>query len=206
VKPTDGPDHLNGVRDDGLAAKEALRPVGNRSAYFYQWRAHCDDGYRFAPRAWYLPASKILVFDYIGTASADAVLRTATFDRGRWTLGFLRGASRSSTGTTLAFDEAEWLSGEGANDYARRHGMESPVPNDYLIVDPDTSTAPYRLTADARVVSVFQLAGTEPGTERTVSVTKLAAFVADRSHWDVPFHVHFDPSGRIDQVVEQYRP
>jgi len=206
VKPTDGPDKLNGVRDDGLTASETLRPVGNRSAYFYQWHAHCDDGYRFAPRAWYLPTSKVLVFDYVGDATADAALSAATFDPGRWTFGFLHGATSTSSRTTVAFDEAEWLSGEAANDYARRHGMESPVPNDYLIVDPDTSTSPYPLAATARVVSVFRLAGTEPGTERTVSVSKLVAFVADRSNADVPFHVHLDPSGRIDQVVEQYRP
>lgn len=206
VKPTDGPDGLNGIRTDGLDGAESLRPVGNRTAYFYQWRAHCDDGYRFAPRAWYLPASKILVFDYVGNAAADAILRTATFDRGRWTFGFLRAASETPAGVRLALDEAEWLSGEAANDYAREHGMESPVPNDYLIVNPDSSTASYLLTGGAHIVGVFQLAGTAPGTERVVSVRKLVTFVQDRSHVDVPFHVHLDPSGRIDQVIEQYRP
>lgn len=204
--PTKGPDGLNGIRDDGLAGAETLRPVGNRTAYFYQWHAHCDDGETFAPRAWYLPASKILVFDYVGNQAADALLTTATFDPGHWLVGFLRGATRTGAGVTLAVDEAEWLSGEAANDYASRHGMESPVPNDYLIVDPDTSTTPRPLTAGAHIVSVFMLAGTEPGKERVVSTGKLVTFLGDRMHWEVPFHLHLDPSGRIDKVVEQYRP
>lgn len=206
VDPTNGPDHLNGIRDDGLVGAESLRPVGNRKAYFYQWRAHCDDGYRFSPRAWYLPASKLLVFDYLGTRAADAILGGATFDGSRWTLGFLRGATRSAGGVRLALDEAEWLGGDAANDYAEHHGMETPVPNDYLIVDPDTSTTSHLLTTDARIVSVFALAGTEPGRERVVSVAKLIAFLSDKAHQDVPFHVHLDPAGRIDRIVEQYRP
>lgn len=206
VNPTDGPDHLNGIRDDGLVGTETLRRVGDRTAYFYEWNAHCDDGYRFSPRAWYLPASKILVFDYVGNPAADALLKTATFDRGHWTFGFLRGATRAGTGVRLALDEAEWLGGEAANDYARTHGMETPVPNDYLIVDPDPSTTSRALTRTARIVSTFALAGTEPGKERIVPVAKLVAFLSDRSHGDVPFHIHLDPSGRIDQVVEQYRP
>jgi hypothetical protein len=206
VDPTNGPDHLNGIRDDGLVGAETLRRIGNRMAYFYQWHAHCDDGYRFSPRAWYLPASKILVFDYIGNRSIDALLDTATYDQGRWTFGFLDGATRTAAGVRLALDEAEWLGGEAANDYARHHGMESPVPNDYLIVDPDTSPTSRLLTTDAHIVSTFELAGTEPGKERVVPVAKLVTFLGDRSHWSVPFHVHLDPSGRIDQLIEQYRP
>jgi len=206
VDPTNGPDGLNGIHDEGLVGGETLRPVGDRQAYFYQWHAHCDGGYRFSPRAWYLPVSKLVVFDYVGNDIADAILDTATFDGSRWTFGFLRGATRTAAGVHLAFDEAQWLSGDAANDYASHHGMETPVPNDYLIVDPDTSTASHPLTTDARIVSVFALAGTEPGKDRVVSVAKLVDFLADRSHMDVPFHVHLDPTGRIDQVVEQYRP
>lgn len=206
VDPTKGPNNLNGIRDDGLVGHESLRPVGGRTAYFYQWQAHCDSGYKFSPRAWYLPASKVLIFDYVGNSAADALLRTATFDTGHWTFGFLRGATRTGAGVRLNFDEAVWLSGDAANYYARHHGMESPVPNDYLIVNPDTSTRSVPLSATATVTSVFQLAGTEPGKDRVVSIGKLVAFVSDHAHWEVPFHVHLDASGHVDQVFEQYRP
>ncbi|MBV9369932.1 MAG: hypothetical protein JO074_08885 [Frankiales bacterium] len=207
VDPTKGRDGLNGIRDDGLAGTESLKPVGDHTAYFYQWHAHCDSGYKFSPRAWYLPTSKVLIFDYMGNATADAVLTTATFDRGRWTFGYFHGPTgNTTTGVRLPLDEAQWLSGQAANDYARAHGMETPVPNDYLVVDPDTSTTSYPLAPDARVTSVFELAGTEPGNQRVVPVAKLVEFLRDRSHWSTPFHVHLDPSGRIDQIIEQYRP
>lgn len=120
VKPTDGPDHLNGIREDGRASAPHYEPVGTRTAYFFQWRAHCDNGFTFSPRAWYLPASKILIFDYVGNAGADALLQTATFDTGRWTFGFLRGDERTASNALLFnVDEAEWLSGDAAAYYAR---------------------------------------------------------------------------------------
>lgn len=206
VDPTNGPDGLNGIQP-GEASARGLRPIGDRNADYYEWDASCESGnYHWTPRAWYLPISKILVFDYTGNPAADALLRTATFDRGRWTFGFLDGTTTTAAGIRVAFDEAQWLGSEAANDYASHHGMETPVPNDYLIVDPDTSTTPHLLASNARIVSVFALAGTEPGKERVVPVATLVAFLHDHSHWSVPFHVHLDPTGRIDQVIEQYRP
>ena len=36
---------------------------------------------------------------------------------------------------TVLFDRAEFLTGDAANRYARDHGLETPVPNDNLIVN-----------------------------------------------------------------------
>jgi len=84
--------------------------------------------------------------------------------------------------------------------------VESPVPDDYLIVDDDESTVSMHISERAAVISVFALAGTEPGHSRPVSLEQLAGFLATPPHWSTPFHLHLDAAGNIDQIVEQYQP
>jgi hypothetical protein len=204
VDPAKGPNGLNAIR--GVATgKHSLAPVGDRKADYYEWDASCDSGYKWHPRAWYLPISKVLVFDYAGRHRADALMRDATFE-GRWLMGYLHAINGSAGAQTVDVDEFTWLSGAAANRYAKAHHMESPVPDDYLIVDDDESTVSMRISERARVISEFALAGTEPGHPRSVSLEYLAGFLATPDHWSTPFHVHLDADGAIDQVVEQYRP
>lgn len=80
------------------------------------------------------------------------------------------------------------------------------IPNDYIIVDPDTSTIRVPVASQLSVTSVFLLAGTEPGKTRAVPITRLVDFLANAHNWSTPFHLHFNARGQIDEVVEQYRP
>jgi hypothetical protein len=205
VDPTKGPSGLNAMRGNDLV-RHGLAPVGDRRADYYEWAASCDSGYRWHPRAWYLPISKVLVFDYIETPQSAAILRGATFESGRWTMGYLHAMNGAAGGRTVDVDEFTWLSGAAANRYAKAHGMQSPVPDDYLIVDDDESTVPTRLLEQATIVSEFALAGTEPGHPKQVSVEHLAGFLATPTHWSTPFHLHLDATGAIDEIVEQYVP
>ena len=205
VDPTKGPQGLNGIRGSAVA-RRSLAPVGDRKADYYVWSASCDSGFAWHPRAWYLPVSKVLVFNYAGTPEADALMRNATFDKGRWIMAYLHSVSGAAPARTVDVDAFTWLSGAAANRYAKAHGMESPVPNDYLIVDDDESTTPMHIAEDATVTSVFALAGTEPGHAKSVTLNQLAGFLAIPDHWSTPFHLHLDATGTIDEIVEQYRP
>ena len=205
VEPTSGPDGLNGIHE-GALLEHRLAPVGSHRADYYRWAAHCDNGFRFTPRAWFLPQSKVVVFDYLDNAESSRLLSTAAFDSGRWTMAYLHATHGAAGSRTVDVDEIRWLSGAEANRYAKAHGMESPVPNDYLIVDDDTHTRSMPLSEQAVIRSDFSLAGAEPGHVKSVSMTRLIAFLADKTHWLTPFHVHVTSAGVIDRLQEQYRP
>src|SRR4051812_43454034 len=96
VDPRGGDDY-NGVQTGRQIGGEQLRPVGNRRAYYYRWIAGCQESpYTFSPRAWYLPVSQVLMFDYIGYADVEPVIAHARFDDGSWQVGFVRHAGNSS--------------------------------------------------------------------------------------------------------------
>jgi hypothetical protein len=205
VDPTKGPHGENDIRSSSVP-KRSLAPVGDRRADYYEWAASCDSGYQWHPHAWYLPVSKVLVFNYLGTATGDTLMRDARFDKGRWILAYLHGMSGAAGARTVDVDTFTWLSGAAANRYAKAHDMESPVPNDYLIVDDDESTVSIRISERATVTSSFRLRGTEPGHPKQVGLEQLAGFLATPVNWGTPFHLHLDADGVIDQVVEQYVP
>lgn len=205
VAPTAGPDGLNGIRP-GALLEHRLAPVGDRRADYYRWAARCDNGFRFTPRAWYLPVSKVVVFDYLDDPESSRLLSKAAFDEGRWSMAYLHGTHAEAGSRTVDVDEIRWLSGAEANRYAKAHGMESPVPNDYLIVDDDTRTVPMPLSEQAVILSDFSLAHAEPGHVKNVSMARFVEFLTDKANWLTPFHLHLTNGGVIDRVQEQYRP
>lgn len=206
VKPTDGPGNVNGVRQDSGVTHD-LRSVGDRTADFYRWHAHCDNGYTFAPRAWYLPVSRVVIFDRIGYPDLDPIVTSARFDTGRWTIGLLESAHSSPTGMTVAFDELRWLDGKAALAYNEAHGGHRGPPNDYLTVDPDPSTVALPVASDALIVSEFGLAGTEPGHHVAVTLKRLLEYVnAVKTHGYTMAHVHIRSDGVADQIWQQYTP
>jgi hypothetical protein len=55
--------------------------VGGREAQYDRWRAVCDfSGTIFEPEAWYLPESRVLVFDIFGQPETEAFLRSFRFE------------------------------------------------------------------------------------------------------------------------------
>ena len=207
VDPKRGPDGLNGVHNPSGPTK-SLRPVGDRTADYYQWNADCVSGYRFHPRAWYLPVSKVVMFDRIGYADIDRIVSTARFDDGSWKVGYLTGVRDNGGQVSVDLDEVTWLDGAAAVKYSKAHGGRGQVPDDYVIVDPDTSAVPVALSSDAKVVSAFELANTAPGVLKVVPVARLVSFLsgqASPAHVTV-FHVHLNAAGEADYLEEQFRP
>jgi hypothetical protein len=74
--PTAG--KLDGIRPQP-GFSQGLRPVGDHHAYWNQWKATCDSGESFRPQAWFLPTSRVLIFDYIGHSATNSVLASARF-------------------------------------------------------------------------------------------------------------------------------
>ncbi len=92
--------------------------------------------------------------------------------------GFIRSVDTSTDPVTIEFDEAQWLTGEAAQEAAEKDGAIGPgeaVPNDYYIRNPDTSTRPWELAPDAKVTATRcpLCRGGKPG--------KLADFLASFS-------------------------
>jgi hypothetical protein len=57
-----------------------LRPVGDHNADYNRWPASCPSGETFEPQAWYLPQSKVLIFDIFGHAETEEFLASFEFD------------------------------------------------------------------------------------------------------------------------------
>jgi hypothetical protein len=205
VKPKDGKDGLNGLHDNGPTPAQGLQPVGSRRAYFYEWTARCENGFTFHPRAWYLPTTNVVVFDYMGYPDTAAVLNTAVYDPGKWVFGYIDGVTSSSSGNVVHIDEAQWLSGPAAEDYAHKHGQQD-VPNDYIIVNDDTSTRDAPLLASATIVGNIEMAGTEPDKPKRLTMLQFIAYEQDKRHWSTTLHIHVDASGQVDQIEEQFHP
>jgi hypothetical protein len=206
--PGSGNDY-NGIQDEGTLGSEQTAAVGDRTAYTYQWTgAACQSGYTFNPRAWYLPTSQVVMFDYIGRDDIDPIVQDVRFDDGAWKLGYLSDPTEDSDGTHVGFDDVEWLSGKDAADYRQAHG-EDPrdIPNDYVLVNDDVASVHLPFADNVRVISTYALAGGEPTFEqRRVSLQRLLEFVTDSANTTAVFHLHLNAAGQIDEVVEQYRP
>lgn len=74
---------LDGVRavgGDGTPTVQGERPVGDRTAVFDQWSVECDSGPTFAPRAWHLAESDLLILDVIGHDETEELLASFRFD------------------------------------------------------------------------------------------------------------------------------
>ena len=85
-------------------------------------------------------------------ASATTTSKSASAER----FGYIRSVSTAGPTATLAFDEAEFLTGEEAQRAAEEDGKVppgEPVPNDYYVRNPDKSTETLRVAADAEITA-----------------------------------------------------
>jgi hypothetical protein len=70
--------------------------------------------------------------------------------------GYIPSVSTAGPTATLAFDEAEFLTGNAAQRAAEEDGVVppgEPVPNDYYLRNPDRSTETLRVAADAQITA-----------------------------------------------------
>ena len=70
--------------------------------------------------------------------------------------GYIRSVSTAGPAATLAFDEAEFLTGDAAQKAAEEDGVVAPgetVPNDYYIPNRDQTTQTLRIANDAKITA-----------------------------------------------------
>jgi hypothetical protein len=85
-------------------------------------------------------------------ASTTTTAKRAAAER----FGYIRSISTAGPTAILAFDEAEFLTGDEAQRAAEEDGAippGEPVPNDYYVRNPDTSTETLRVAADAQITA-----------------------------------------------------
>lgn len=67
--------------DTGAPVARETRPVGDHTAEYSRWRATCQrSDFQFEPEAWYLPESKVLIFDIFGHPETEDFLASFEFD------------------------------------------------------------------------------------------------------------------------------
>lgn len=70
--------------------------------------------------------------------------------------GYIRSLSTAGPAARLAFDEAEFLTGDAAQKAAEEDGVVAPgeaVPNDYYIRNADKTTRTLRIASDAKITA-----------------------------------------------------
>jgi hypothetical protein len=86
------------------------------------------------------------------TTTAPATTRGPSNEQ----FGYIRSVSTAGPSATLAFDEAEFLTGDEAQRAAEEDGVVppgEPVPNDYYIRNPDKSTETLPIATTARITA-----------------------------------------------------
>jgi hypothetical protein len=91
-----------------------------------------------------------------GGGSAEAPDITTPTRPAAEQFGYIRSVSTAGPTATLAFDEAEFLTGNEAQRAAeedRAVPPGEPVPNDYYVRNPDKATKTLRVAADAEITA-----------------------------------------------------
>ena len=127
--------------------------------------------------------------------------------------GYIRSVSTAGPATTLAFDEAEFLTGKEAQQAAEEDGVVEPgeaVPNDYYIRNPDRSTKTIPIANDARITAKRcpLCRNGKPGELGPF----LASFMKGRQTYAEPYRGKYGlywltiEDGRVVAIDEQYVP
>ncbi len=127
--------------------------------------------------------------------------------------GYIRSVSTAGPVATLAFDEAEFLTGKEAQKAAERDGVippGEPVPNDYYIRNPDKATKTYPIANDASITAKRcpLCRKGKPGELGPF----LASFMEGRQTYAAPYRGRYAlywltiENGRVVAVDEQYVP
>lgn len=123
--------------------------------------------------------------------------------------GFFKGVEHGGDPVRLRWDRATFLTGDAANAAAAAHGDESPVPNDYYIVNDNPKLRVLELAATVTVFGSIALNGDagDPGVELAPrTVAQLLHFLGRSDSAGVPFNLRLDAQGRVIRVEEQYVP
>ena len=127
--------------------------------------------------------------------------------------GYIRSVSTAGPAATLAFDEAEFLTGKAAQQAAEDDGAVEPgeaVPNDYYIRNPDKATRTLRIAGDVKITAkrCSLCRNGKPGELGPF----LAAFMKGRQTFADPYRGKYSQywltirNGEVVAIDEQYLP
>jgi hypothetical protein len=138
------------------------------------------------------------------TGTSPKPTATSQIEAGRTTdFGYFLAAATRGGATHITFDRAQLLVGKAANDYAKAHHMETPVPNDYLLLNVNKRTRDLVLAPEVTVTGTTIMANsTEP-----VPVSLQTLFDAIKAHGkDMPLDIKYDAHGYVVSVAERFFP
>jgi hypothetical protein len=128
-------------------------------------------------------------------------------------VGYIRSVSTAGPTATLAFDDAQFLTGKEAQQAAEDDGAVEPgesVPNDYYIRDPDKATRTLRIANEATVTSVH-CSPCREGVHGELGPF-LASFMHPRRGYGGPYRGRYGlywltiEDGQVVAIREQYVP
>ena len=141
------------------------------------------------------------------TASATA---TATVPAvGSKDFGFFTKVLSSGRPVRLSFDRALFLTGAAADRASAAHGGESPVPNDYYIVNDNRLLRTLELAPDVQVLGSLGLnsfVGDNSVDLHRRTVAELLDYVATEPGRETGFNLVYGSGGLVVRVAEQYVP
>lgn len=138
------------------------------------------------------------------TASASAVPAAGGKD-----FGYFTAVQSAKAPVRLSFDRALFLTGEAANKAAAEHGDESPVPNDYYVVNDNTTLRTLTLHKDVRVYGsqgLNSFSGEETVEASLRTVEELLEFLGTEAGRQTGFNLVYGAAGTVVRVEEQYQP
>jgi hypothetical protein len=144
------------------------------------------------------------------TASPVGTAFDTDLSDGRY-IAYLRDVDQG-TPAAIRFDLGIFLTGDAANRYAASHGMETPVPNDNIIVNDNPKLRLMPLAPDAQIEVIdYQHCGPPIcGPNTTVDATRLAALLREDNpgRFAGPFAAYWltIQDHTIVKIQEQYSP
>ena len=141
---------------------------------------------------------------------ASATLTPSAVAAGSKDFGYFTGTAGREP-LRLSFDRAQFLTGDAANKAAAAHGQETPVPNDYLIVNDNPKLRVLTVADTCVVYGSLQLtsfvdpdhSSVEPRRER---LTDLVRFLGTATGRSTPWHLTYGTGGVVKRIDEQYVP
>ncbi|MGB8652849.1 MAG: hypothetical protein WCD35_19550 [Mycobacteriales bacterium] len=123
--------------------------------------------------------------------------------------GYVTGVVSASAPVRLSFDRALFLTGAAANKAAAAHGDETPVPNDYYVVNDSTRLRTLELAAGVRVLGSLGLnsfVGDNTVALRPRTLAELLSFVRTPPGRQTGFRLVYGSGGLVVRIEEQYVP
>jgi cytoskeletal protein RodZ len=116
--------------------------------------------------------------------------------------GYAKSTSTVDGWVHVEFDRALLYTGSAANSYAAGHGMQTPVPNDYVVVNDSHKLRDLVLSPTVTITGNVHLTGNS-----NPSKVSLATFLSKvKADPNIPLHVTFDSQLLVTSISEQFFP